>query len=86
MTGSLGMQIQGMQLEVHDIDIQTDQAGAYQVESLFTEYMVEKVAFSTSKHIRSHFGALKIGGVKVRNHGKYRKMVARQHLGRGGYP
>jgi phosphoglycolate phosphatase-like HAD superfamily hydrolase len=75
VTGSLGMQMQGLLLEVHDIDIQTDQAGAYQVESLFTEYMVEKVAFSSAKDIRSHFGVLKIGGVRVEIMGNIEKCM-----------
>ena len=75
VTGSLGMQIQGMQLEVHDIDLQTNEAGAYQVESLFPEYIVEKVAFSTTKNIRSHFGALKIGGVRVEIMGNIEKYM-----------
>ncbi|MBE3142878.1 MAG: HAD-IA family hydrolase [Planctomycetes bacterium] len=75
VTGSLGMQLQGLLLEVHDIDIQTDQAGAYQVESLFSEYMVEKVAFSSAKNIRSHFGTLKIGGVKVEIMGNIEKCL-----------
>ena len=37
ITGSLGMILQGMDLEIHDIDIQTDQRGAYAIESCFSE-------------------------------------------------
>jgi N-acetyl-D-muramate 6-phosphate phosphatase len=75
VTGSLGMHIQGLQLEIHDIDIQTDQTGAYQIESLFSEYVVVKMAFSASKDIRSHFGALRIGGVKVEIMGNIEKCL-----------
>ena len=37
VTGSLGMALQGMEIEVHDIDIQTDRQGAYEIESKFPE-------------------------------------------------
>lgn len=32
VTGSLGLSLQGMDMEVHDIDIQTDKAGAYDID------------------------------------------------------
>ena len=64
-TGSLSMALQGMDLEVHDIDVQTDQEGAYAIQALFPEFVTRPVAFSGTERIRSHFGALKIAGVKV---------------------
>ena len=41
-TGSHGLCLQGVPVQVHDIDVQTDQAGAYQVEKLFVEYSARK--------------------------------------------
>ena len=32
LTGSLGMVLQGLPLEPHDIDLQTDPVGAYEIE------------------------------------------------------
>lgn len=64
-TGSLSMALQGMNLEVHDIDVQTDREGAYAIQARFPEYTTCPVAFSGTERIRSHFGALEIGGVKV---------------------
>jgi hypothetical protein len=32
VTGSLGMALQGMELAVHDIDLQTSREGAYEIE------------------------------------------------------
>ena len=75
VTGSLGLTLQGMQLEVHDIDIQTDQQGAYQIESLFSEYVIRKVEYRASERIRSHFGALEIEGVKVEIMGDLQKLL-----------
>ena len=65
VTGSWGMALQGMDIDVHDIDLQTDRNGAYEIERLFSKYVVKPVTFSTSERVRSHFGALKIDSVKV---------------------
>jgi len=40
ITGSLGMALQGIELNVHDIDIQTDRQSAYEIEKLFAENVV----------------------------------------------
>lgn len=54
------MALQGMNIEIHDISFQTDQHGAYDIESLFSEYIVRKVRYSASERIRSYFGSLKL--------------------------
>jgi len=78
VTGSLGMALQGMNIEVHDIDIQTDQQGAYEIESKFPEYVVAPVHYSESERIRSHFGKLEMDGVKVEIMGDVQKRVDEQ--------
>jgi hypothetical protein len=78
VTGSLGMALQGMDIEVHDIDIQTDKDGAYEMERLFFEYVVKPVHDSVSERIRSHFGALEIGGIKVEIMGDIQKRLDNQ--------
>jgi hypothetical protein len=65
ITGSLSMALQGLDLPVHDIDLQTDTSGAYEMERLFSEYLRESVHFWQSPRIRSHFGRLEILGVQV---------------------
>lgn len=66
VTGSLCFALQGVPLsEIHDIDLQSDAAGAYDIERLFAENVTRKVAVWESRTIRSHFGALMIDGVKV---------------------
>jgi hypothetical protein len=65
ITGSLGMALQGVDVEVHDIDIQTDKDGAYEIESRFSECVVKPVRYSISERIRSHFGMLEIDDMKV---------------------
>ncbi|KPU63470.1 hypothetical protein EP1X_03785 [Thermococcus sp. EP1] len=75
VTGSLGFALQGVPIEPHDIDIQTDKEGAYEIERFFPEFVVEPVRFKESERIRSHFGALMIEGVKVEIMGDIQKKV-----------
>lgn len=61
----MGLALHGVPVEVHDIDLQTDAAGAYQIERLFAKYVTRRVTFSSTGTIRSHFGALCIEGITV---------------------
>ncbi len=65
ITGSLGWALQGVKVEVHDIDLQTDPAGAYEIEGLLSEYVASPVRYTVSERIRSHLGKLEINGVRV---------------------
>ncbi len=75
VTGSLGFALQGMDVDVHDIDIQTDKTGAYEIERRFSQYVVRNVEFSSAEKIRSHFGELNIEGVKVEIMGDIQKRL-----------
>lgn len=75
VTGSLGMALQGVPVEVHDIDIQTDQEGAYAIEHCLAEHVVQPVAYRESERIRSHFGALEIDGIHVEIMGDLQKRL-----------
>ncbi|AEC52639.1 hypothetical protein PNA2_1724 [Pyrococcus sp. NA2] len=75
VTGSLGFALQGVSVEPHDIDIQTDKDGAYEIEKLFSEFVIEPVRFKESERIRSHFGVLMIDGIKVEIMGDIQKKV-----------
>jgi hypothetical protein len=73
VTGSLGFALQGVPVEPADIDIQTDEAGAYEIERRLSEFVVRPVAFSSAERIRSHFGVLVIDGVRVEIMGDIQK-------------
>ncbi len=75
ITGSLGMALQGMDVQVHDIDIQTDRQGAYEIESKLSGYAISPVHYSESERIRSHFGRLEIDGVTVEIMGDLQKRI-----------
>lgn len=75
ITGSFGMVLQGMDLPVHDIDLQTDQAGAYAIESKFSEYVTIPVHDLQSERMRSYLGRLDIEGVTVEIMGALQKRI-----------
>ena len=75
ITGSLGFALQGVPVEPHDIDIQTDEKGAYEIERLLTQFAVERVHFASAENIRSHFGMLNIDGIKVEIMGDIQKRL-----------
>jgi hypothetical protein len=75
ITGSFGMALQGVTVDVHDIDIQTDKDGAYEIERRFSEYVVQPVRYLISERIRSHLGAFEIGGIKVEIMGDIQKRL-----------
>lgn len=73
VTGSLGFALQGVPVQPNDIDLQTDKAGAYEIESLFSNAVIRKVQFSATERIKSHFGALQIDGIEVEIMGDIQK-------------
>jgi hypothetical protein len=75
ITGSFGMALQGMDMDVHDIDLQTDQRGAYEIESRFSAYVVTPVHYRSSERIRSYLGALAIDDIKVEIMGAIQKRI-----------
>ena len=73
VTGSFGMALQGVPVEVHDIDIQTDQEGAYAIERCFADFVVQPVRYVASERMRSHLGALEVDGIQVEIMGAIQK-------------
>ena len=76
VTGSLGFALQGVPVQPNDIDLQTDKAGAYEIERLFSDLVIRKVKFSATEQIKSHFGALQIDGIDVEIMGDIQKRGA----------
>ncbi|HEX6306373.1 MAG TPA: hypothetical protein VFZ76_19390 [Anaerolineales bacterium] len=75
LTGSLAFALQGIPLEVHDIDIQSDEDGAYEIARLFPQHLIKPVTFSSTDIIRSHFGRLLIDDIKVEIMGNLQKRL-----------
>jgi hypothetical protein len=75
VTGSLGFAVQGVPVAVHDVDIQTDAAGAYEIACRFADEVTRPVTFAQAERIRSHFGALRLFGVTVELMGDIEKRL-----------
>jgi hypothetical protein len=65
ITAGVNLALQGLPVEVHDIDLQTDEAGAYEIERRFAGFVTREVRFSAEERIRSHFGTLMVDGIEV---------------------
>lgn len=75
VTGSLGFALQGLPLTPNDIDLQTDESGAYAIQRLLSEFVTQQVAYKVSPHIRSFWGLLQIGGLRVEVMGDLQKRL-----------
>ncbi len=75
ITGSTGMKLQGMPLDPNDIDIQTNESGAYNIEKIFSDNVIREVEFIENDDIRSHFGELGINGIKIELMGDLQKKI-----------
>jgi len=75
ITGSFGFALQGMDIRIHDIDIQTDKTGAFEIEKRLSEFLIQPVRFSSTDAIRSYFGILNINDIKVEIMGDIQKRL-----------
>ncbi len=72
VTGSTSLALQGVDLVPNDIDIMTDETGAYNIANLFKEHIVSPVRFKRSPKYESHFGRLEVDGVTIEIMGNLR--------------
>lgn len=75
ITGSVGMALQGMEIEPHDIDLQTDKAGAYEIARLFAESVRQPIHYRASERVRSYYGLLEMDGIQVEVMGDLQKRI-----------
>jgi hypothetical protein len=62
-------------VDVHDVDVQTDEPGAYRIEQVLRDEVVQPVRPSSSAGERSHFGKLVVSGVCVEVMGPLQKRL-----------
>jgi hypothetical protein len=75
VTGSCGLALNGMDVTVHDIDLQTDKEGAYAIERVLGGTNTRPVTFSSTGGIRSYFGSREIDGILVEIMGDVQKRL-----------
>jgi pimeloyl-ACP methyl ester carboxylesterase len=62
---SCSLALHGLDVDPHDIDLDTTAAGAYRIEHQCRDLLARPVQFVPSPQIRSHWGALAIDGIQV---------------------
>ena len=75
ITGSFGFALHSMDVTINDIDLQTDEYGAYQIEDAFRLNVIRKVGFLEAEGIRSHFGKLSVEEITVEIMGALQKKL-----------
>lgn len=76
LTGSTSFALQGVPVEPNDVDVQTTESGAYEIERRFEDHVTEPVSFQSSEGIRSHFCGLSVDSVPVEIMGAVQKRRA----------
>ena len=75
LTGSQAHVLQGVPLDVHDIDVQTDEDGAYRIAQVLKDAVVRPAEWRQAASIRSHFGELRLQGVTIEVMGALQKRL-----------
>lgn len=65
LTGSGGLRLQGVDVEVHDLDIQSDESGVYEIARRMERFVEQQPRMQEGKRLRSHLGALRVWGVQL---------------------
>jgi hypothetical protein len=73
LTGSVGHRLQGVVVDVHDIDVQTDEASTGEAAQRLAAYLVDAPVVRESERMWSLFATLRIEGIQVELMGGIRK-------------
>ncbi|MBN2458880.1 hypothetical protein JXB28_01220 [Candidatus Woesearchaeota archaeon] len=65
LIGSTNLALQGVDVEVHDIDLITDQQGGERMAELLKEYITKPFEYSEKGPFRSYYSILDIHGIKA---------------------
>jgi len=65
LIGSTSLAIQGVNVDVHDIDIKTDIESANRIAHALKEYVIEPMHHKTSEQFKSYYGMFKINNVQI---------------------
>jgi hypothetical protein len=78
LTGSAGLRLQGMDIPVNDLDLQTDAATVFLLEKKLSQYMKTSVHLWETEHTLSYHGQAEIQGLQVELLGDVRHRLADQ--------
>jgi predicted nucleotidyltransferase len=63
--GSVSLALQGIDTDLDDVDLLTDEHGAFKISALLKEFEVKPVSFSRTDPFESFYGIYDIEGTKV---------------------
>ena len=69
--GTASLVLQGIDMNVDDIDIISDKRGALACNKIFKDYLLEEVKYQESEKFKSYFGKFKINDVPVEVMGEW---------------
>lgn len=65
LTGSAGLRLQGVDIPVNDLDLQTDGQTIFRMEKMLAKFMKMRVHLWESEHTLSYHGQAEIDGLQV---------------------
>jgi hypothetical protein len=65
LTGSLSFFLQGIDMAVKDIDIQSSRNGIYKIQDVLSPFVTRPVVYSESNGIRSYFGKAEMDNTTI---------------------
>lgn len=63
--GSTSLVLQGLELRPHDIDILTDEKGAYQIQDILGKFVEIPLRHISNERYDSHFGVASMDGIRI---------------------
>jgi hypothetical protein len=75
LTGSAGLRLQGVEVPVDDLDLQTDRQGAQEITRRFADVVEEPLHYWKTERMRSYFSVLKVNEIRVEVMGQIRKRM-----------
>jgi hypothetical protein len=78
VTGSAGHRLQGVPVEVHDLDIQTDEPGAWTADENLADVAVRRLTRWESTTMSSLFGRYRVAGIDVEIMGGIRHRASQE--------
>ncbi|BED92547.1 MAG: hypothetical protein RsTaC01_0304 [Candidatus Paraimprobicoccus trichonymphae] len=71
IAGNMSLALQGVEVDVNDIDIISDRCGAEKLNKLLSEFCIKPLKYSFTENYRSFYGIYKINNIKVEIMGNF---------------
>ena len=75
LTGSAGLRLRGVDVPVHDLDVQSNPAGVDEIVRRLPEAVRIQPTWSAGARIRSYYGTMELDGLKVELMGNIQRLM-----------